>query len=88
MFNRGAWLLSKKWFVNLGQENLVRVKNYPLQYRVLTRRPLPDQKRWDAKLEGIVRKRLSSKGKSESLPYWYRQGEIPDNKTKILLHEN
>jgi hypothetical protein len=68
--------MGKKWFVKLGQENLVRVKNFPLQYKTLTGRQVPDQTLWDAKLEKIVRRRIGSKGKPGSLPGWYKRGEI------------
>ena len=67
----------KKWFVRLGQENLVRVKNYPLQYKTLTGRQVPEKAQWDQKLERIIRRRIGpAKGKPASLPGWYKRGEI------------
>ena len=77
--------LGKKWFVRLGQENLVRVKNYPLQYKTLTGRQVPDKPLWDSKLEKIIRRRIGSKGKPASLPGWYKRGEIEGGKTSHLL---
>ncbi len=84
--NISQLLLGKKWFVRLGQENLVRVKNYPLQYKTLTGRPVPDKPLWDSKLERIIRRRLiGSKGKPASLPGWYKRGEIEGNSASSLL---
>ena len=69
--------MGKKWFVRLGQENLVRVRNYPLQFKTLTGRQVPEKHKWDAKLERIIRRRIGpSKGKPASLPGWYKRGEI------------
>lgn len=77
-------LFGKKWFVRLGQENLVRVKNYPLQYKTLTGRVVPDKNLWDSKLEKIIRRRIGSKGKPASLPAWYRRREIEGSNTPLL----
>ena len=75
--------LGKKWFVKLGQENLVRVKNYPLQYKTLTGRQIPDKALWDSKLEKIVRRRIGARGQAASLPGWYKRGEIEGGRTPV-----
>jgi hypothetical protein len=81
-------LWGKKWFVKLGQENYVRVKNYPLQYKTLTKRPLPDKEIWDKKLEAIVKRRLSQgRGKPGSFPEWFKRREISSENKDVKFLE-
>ena len=68
----------KKLFVRLSQDRVIRVANYPLQYKVLTGRPVPDEQYWLAKQEATTLKKINygkGKGKS-SLPDWFKRGEI------------
>lgn len=79
-------LHAKKRFVRVSQEKLVRVVNFPMQYKTLTRRPLPDEEYWSSKLEASNRRRLiQGKGRQGSLPGWFKKGEIEGKLSGYLV---
>jgi len=73
----GEICLAKKRFVRISQDKLIRVVNYPMQYKVLTRRKLPDEQYWLDKAASGNRTRVSmGRGKQGSFPDWFKRGEI------------
>lgn len=79
-------LHAKKRFVRLSQDKVVRVVNFPMQYKTLTRRPLPDEEYWAGKLEASHKRRLlQGRGRQGSLPGWFKKGEIEGGKLSGYL---
>ena len=77
MLFAGIFLSSKKRFVRLSQDRVVRVANFPLQYKVMTRKTVPNEQRWLDQEERFNRNKfLRGRGKEGSLPAWFKRGEI------------
>jgi hypothetical protein len=77
MLQASGLVLAKKRFVRISQDRVIRVSNFPLQFKTLTRRKLPDEEYWQAKEEAGNRRRLlCGRGKQGSFPAWFKRGEI------------
>ena len=77
MLFAGNFWSAKKRFVRLSQDRVIRVSNFPLQFKVMTRKTVPNEEKWLQLEERFNRnKYLRGRDKQGSLPAWFKRGEV------------